>query len=237
MKTFKETRAALEKLPGIREARDHRDKYARFLDVTRRAKEAISNAATALPHAAAVAPSQEYDHARRRIAITARNARELVSTLISRPQAISESDADKAFTALKEGADASLRHCRKGWDDNIGGSARQWKEISGVISKLAAESGGEKIRAQSSKLSSAIRSLESAAAVLPQGEAKAAVVRSDLKAITDAVAELDLETPFGKFLRAAADERGADLKLLQDPEVQEALTKQKLQKFFKVRLA
>jgi hypothetical protein len=237
MKAFKETRAALEMLPGIREARDHGDKYARFLNVTCKAKEAISKAVAALPLVEKVAPSSEYVQARSRIASTARNARRLAATLDSRPQDISATGTDNDFTGLKEGAEASLRGCEKGWGNHLGGSVKQWKEISKVLSTLAAESGAGNINTQASKLSSAIRSLESAATVLPVDEAKATAVSNDLKAVMDAVAELDLETPFGKFLSAAASDKGADLTLLLDPDVQEALTKNRLQKSFKVRLA
>jgi hypothetical protein len=85
------------------------------------------------------------------------------------------------------------------------------------------------------KLSNAIRSLESVASDLPKNEGQALSVRNDLQSIVDAVRDLDLETPFGKFLRAASD-GGADLESFQNPDVVEAITRHNLQKFFRIRL-
>lgn len=237
MKTFLEIRESLKKLPDLRKGRAFEEKYAQYLKIIVKAKDELSKASVALPHADAVAPAPEYAEVRKSISKASKNAKQIAEKLKAQPEAIDEKATDKIITSLKENAAASLSQCKKVWETRIASKARQWKEIAGVVTKLGGAADGEKIKVQASKLTNAIRSLEFAATDLPQDKAKALAVQNDLKSITDAVADLDLETPFGRFLRNAADEnKGADLESLQNPEVLEAISKHNLQKSFRIYL-
>lgn len=235
MKTFEEIRTTLEKLPDLRRAREHEESYAQLSIVAKKARDELKRVATALPHAASVAAAPEYVKVRKDMGVISKSATRLAEKLKSQPEAVSERSTDAAITKIKEGASTCLKDFQKGWATQISGKARQWKEIATVVSKLGHGAGGNNIRSQALKLTKAIQSLESAATVLPQDGEKASAVQDDLNAISEAVAQLDLETPFGKFLRAAADEnRGADLENLQNPEVIDAINKHNLQTSFRV---
>ena len=237
MKTFLEIRESLEKLPNLQKGRAYKEKYAHYLNIIARAKVDLYSASVALPHADAVAPAPEYSEAHKSISRASKNAKQIAEKLKAHPEAIVENLTEKSIISLTDSASSSLSQCKKGWATQVAYKARQWKEIAGVVTKLAGAEGGEKFKVQASNLTNAIRLLEIAATKLPQDKADALAVQNNIKSITNAVADLDLETPFGKFLRFAADEnKGAELDSLLNPEVLEAISKHNLKKSFRIYL-
>lgn len=235
MKTFAELRTSLEKLPDLQKAKKYEANYAQFLKIAIAAKDKLSATAIALPLANSVVPALEYKEVRKKIDSASKVAKQIAKKL-EHPDAIGDTSMEKSFMALKENAAGSLIDCTNCWVSKIGGKAKQWKDIAKVVSTLGGAVGGEKIKPQAAKLSNAISSLESAASDLPKNEGQALAVKENLQSIMDAVRDLDLETPFGKFLRAVSD-GGADLESIENPDVLEAITKHNLQKFFRIRLA
>jgi hypothetical protein len=235
MNTFAELRLSLEKLPDLQKAKKYGANYAQFLKIAIAAKDKLSATAVALPLANSVVSALEFKEVTKKIALASKGAK-LIAKKLEHPDSIGDTSTEKSFMALKEIAEVSLIACTKCWESQIVGKAKQWKDIAGFLSTLGGVVGGEKIKPQAAKLSNVIRSLESAASDLPKNEGQVLAVKNNLQSLVDAVRDLDLETPFGKFLRAASD-GGADLESIENPGVSEAIKKHNLQKSFRIRIA
>ena len=116
MKTFLEIRESLKKLPDLRKGRAFEEKYAQYLKIIVKAKDELSKASVALPHADAVAPAPEYAEVRKSISKASKNAKQIAEKLKAQPEAIDEKATDKIITSLKENAAASLSQCKKVWE-------------------------------------------------------------------------------------------------------------------------
>src|SRR5204862_3783443 len=104
-----------------------------------------------------------------------------------------------------------------------------WEVIAGVISKIAEGNDASAIKTQAKRLKDVIDFLRDAKTKLPQTKESASKVKTEIDVLTDCVAKLNLNTPFGKFLQATATPDGAGLDLLEDKDVSEAIEKHKLE--------
>jgi hypothetical protein len=236
MNGFADLKMRLEELPAIRKGRAHEGHYTQFYKKACAAKETLLKVSVALPLARSVLPTPEYTEAQKKIDLAAKSAKRLAEKLLADPDAIGEKTTEKNFIGLTESAELSLISCKKGWEGQLGAKTRVWEDIAVVVLKLGSADGAGAIKSQAQKLSDAVDSLKDAATRLPRTDLDASTVRSKLTALTDSVSGLDLNTPFGKFLQAAASPSGASLELLQQEEVSKAIDKHQLQKVFRVRI-
>lgn len=237
MKTIADLKKRLEALPGRRIGRGHEGKYAQFFRKSSAAKENLVKASVALPLAASVLPSTDYRQPAKSIKTAVGIARRLADKLNEDPAAISEPNTEERFVRLGEHATAALNKAQAAWSAQLQSKTEKWETLAGVLSGLDEEDDAKSVKAQATKMKGAIRSLRAAESKLPQTDEDAAEVANELKTLTESVSKLDLETPFGKFLRATASEEGAGLDLLQSEEVSKSIAKLKLQKVFRVRLS
>lgn len=236
MKTIADLKQRLEALPTRRKEIEHEDKYAQFLDKTAAAKEKIDQVFIALPLVDSVLPTPSYKEARTKLNRAARSAAGIAQKLKKDAALISDSSVDKSFGALGENATNSLSVLTSSWKTQVHNKVKDWEVIAGVISKIVEGNDESAIKTQAKRLQSAIDALHLAKSKLPQTGASAAKVKAEIDVLTDSVAKLDLDTPFGQFLQASAAPDGAALDLLANEDVSEAIKKHKLEKVFRVRV-
>ena len=228
MKTFASLKSRLEALPAIREGRQHEANYAGFLAKGVPAAEKLVTALNASAHAASVLPSADYHEASKKIRSAGRSASGLRKKLEAEPAAVAASGTEKSFILLFENAADALKISQSAWETELQNKVKDWEAIQDVVAKL--------IPAQGGRLRKAIRALQTAKDALPQTKEAAAQVKVDLEELRDSVAKLDLQGPFGEFLRATASPEGADLHLLND-DVAKVIASHQLQKVFRVRVS
>jgi hypothetical protein len=237
MKTIADLKKRLKALPGIRGGRDKEAAYAEFLRKANDAKGKLQKVSPAIPLADSVLPAPGYQEAGKKLNQAARAAKTLAVKLKADHAAISGQDIDNAFTRLTENATDALNRCQTTWDGQIQGKADKWESLVNVLSNLDDDE-AKAVKAQAIIIKSAIRSLrEDWKGKLPEKKKDADAVESTLRTLDEAVAKLDLNTPFGKFLQATAAQDGAGLDLLQNEEVSKAVKKHKLQKVFRIRIS
>jgi hypothetical protein len=229
VKTFANLKSRLEALPSIREGRQHDARYAAFLANAISATEKLQKALNASTHAAPVLPALGYDEALKTIRSVSKRASRLRDKLNIEPAAVAESSTEESFTRLFEDATLALKSCQSAWETELQAKIKDWEAIQDVVAKLMPAQGG--------RLKKAIWALQTAKNDLPLTKEAAAETRSHLDDLKDSIANLDLQGPFGEFLRAAASPDGADLNLLLNEEVSKVIAKHQLQKVFRVRLS
>lgn len=237
MKTIADLKQRLETLPTRRKQIEHEDKYAQFLGKATAAKMKVDQVCLALPLVNSVLPTPAYKEACTKLNRTARSANGIARKLKKDPALIGDPSVDKSFVTLVENATNSLSTIASTWEAQVHNRVKDWEVIAGVISKIVEGSGTSAIKAQAKRLQSAVDALQLAKSQLPQTEASAAKVKAEIDVLTDSVARLDLDTPFGQFLQASAAPDGAGLDLLANRDVSEAIEKHKLQKVFRVRIS
>lgn len=235
MKTLANLKERLEALPGRRTGREHAGRYAQFLANTIPAKEKLILVHGAISIAAPVLPSPNYPVARKSITSAANIAKRLADKLDADPAFVSKDGAEESFLRLKENAADAAKKAQDGWQDALQAQIEKWELIADVIARVG--SGSQSLKSQAARLKSAVDSLRAAKASLPQTQKAGAAVKENLDQLTDSVAKLGLDTPFGKFLQAAASEQGAPLSDAQDKSVVQQIESLKLSGVFRVRLS
>lgn len=229
MKTLANLKSRLEALPAIREGRQHEARYSAFLTNTIAAVEKLEKASKASTHAAPVLPAAGYISASKTIRSVGKSASKLRDKLDAEPSSVAGSSIEESFTRLFENATLALKSCQSAWESELQAKIKDWEAIQDVVAKLIPKEGG--------RLKRAIISLQTAKANLPTTEEDAARASIALEDLKDSISKLDLEGPFGDFLRSSASPEGADLNLLLNDEVLNVLTKHHLQKVFRVRVS
>jgi hypothetical protein len=237
MKTIADLKKRLEALPGRRIELEHEDKYAQFLSKATASKQTADQVSIAIPLVDSVLPTPHYKESQKKLNTAARIATGIALKIKKDPAAISDSGIDTSFIKLAENSNDSLSVVTSEWEKQIHNKVKDWEVIAGVIEKISEGNGASSIKTQAKRLKGAIDSLRDAKTKLPQTKEGAAHVKTEIDVLTDSVAKLDLNTPFGKFLQATASPDGADLALLENKDVSAAIEKHKLEKVFRVRVS
>jgi len=235
MKTLVNLKERLEALPARRIGRGHAARYAQFLAVASPAKERLLLAHGAIAIAAPVLPSPNYQVARKSVSSAANIAKRLADKLDADPAFVSEKSAEDSFVRLTENAADAAKKAQEGWQSALQSQIEKWELIADVIPGLG--SGTQGLKSQAARLKSAVDSLRMAKAALPQSQKAGAAVKASLEQLADSVSKLGLDTPFGKFLQAAASEQGATLSDAQDKSVAQQIESLKLSSVFRVYLS
>lgn len=234
MSKLSNLKASLEELPAIRKGRTHKANYAQYLVKVGSAKEKLLKVSVALPLASSVLPSPDYVEAGKRIDHAAKTAKRLVEMIMTNPEAIGDKTTESDVISLTTSAESSLTSCKKGWEGQLEKKTKVWEDLATVVSKLGGTNGAGSIKSSAQKLSKSLNTLKAAASRLPETGRDTLIVKSGLEELSDSVSSLNLETPFGKFLKAASSSQGAELESLQHKDVLEAIEKHSLQKVFRV---
>jgi hypothetical protein len=235
MKTLSDLKKRLGALPARRIGREHAARYAQFLAVASPAKDRLCFVATAVTIAAPVLPSPNYQVARNAISSAANIAKRLGDRLEADPAFVSERSAENSIVRLTENAVEAAKKSQEGWQTALQSQIEKWELIADVIARL--ESGSQSLKSQAARLKSAVDTLRAAKAALPHIQKAGASVKENLDQLSDSVAKLGLDTPFGRFLQAAASEEGAPLGDVQDKGVAQHIESHKLSGVFRVHLS
>lgn len=234
MKKLSELRAALESLPSIRVARDNEALFKRFLDLSVRALESLRKAKNGAMHAGSNFPESIHEDVEEKIRSASDTARRLSASLSADPGEIALSRVERNFIAIFDNAKAGLVLCERSWEDHLERITNSWRALSDGVMTLAERE--DAVRDQSRRLKGAIDALTKAKGVLPQSASDAQKVDEMKRDLTSSVEELHLNTPFGRFFRAASSPEGADLDALTE-EVMDHINQLGLKKAFRIRLS
>jgi cell fate (sporulation/competence/biofilm development) regulator YmcA (YheA/YmcA/DUF963 family) len=237
MNTLEKLRNRLEALPLIREGRQHEALYAEFQRKSALAGDHLARAADGVAHAPAVLPAPGYGTALKTLKSARNIAARLRVKLETEPGAIAEKTTEESFIRLFENAGSALKSCQTAWENQLQEKIKNWQAIAEVVAKLGEEEEAKSLKARSQQLKTAIDSLAAAKGRLPRSEQETTRVQRDLADLQEAVSQLGLDTPFGKFLQDAASPAGADLSAAQGEEVSRQIAGLKLAKVFRVRLS
>jgi hypothetical protein len=235
MKQLADLKKRLEALPERRKGSDQRALFDQFLSKATTAKEHLVSASNGVAYAAPVLPSSEYDVARRAVRSSARISKNLADKLRRDANTISDRATQESFSNLTDKARGSLGKITSGWQDALRAQIEKWELIADVIAQIG--SGSHSLSSQATRLKSAINSLRLAKESLPQTQKAGEAVKENLDQLADSVSKLGLDTPFGKFLQAAASGEGAPLGDVHDKSVAQQIESLKLSGVFRVRLS
>ena len=237
MKTLADLKQRLEALPARQKGRDYAERFMEYCSKCSPAKEKMVRASAAIACASPVLPSGDYRVARKSVNSAAGIASRLVEKLREDPALIGEPKPDESFLRLIENADGALKKCQSAWETELRAKIESRKVIAEVVAKLGEGEGSKSLKVPARRLKATIDSLIAAEGKLPLTKKEAAAVAENLNDMADAVSQLGLDTPFGKFLQAAASQEGADLIAAQVQEVSKQISELGLAKAFRVRLA
>lgn len=235
MKTLPDLKKRLEALPEHRKGRKQSGLFDQFLSKATPAKEQLLTASNGVACAAPVLPSAEYDVARRSVRSSARIAKNLADKLSGDADTISDRGTEESFFNLTDKARDALKKATSGWQEALQAQIEKWELIADVIARIG--SGSQSLNSQAARLKSAIQSLRLAKVSLPQTQKTGEAVKENLDQLADSVSKLGLDTPFGKFLQAAASGEGAPLGDVHDKSVAQQIESLKLSGVFRVRLS
>jgi hypothetical protein len=236
MKTLADLKERLEALPARQRSRDHEGRFVEYLAKCAPAKEKMIKAIAAIAVAAPVLPSGDYRVARKSVNSGAGIASRLAEKLKEDPALISEPKTEESFVRLIENADAALKKCQSVWMTELHGKIESRQVIAEVVAKLGEGDSSKSLKVPARRLKATIDSLVAAQSKLPLTKKEAAEVSENLKDMADSVSKLGLDTPFGKFLQAAASEQGAALSDAQAEVVFKQIESLNLAKVFRVHL-
>jgi hypothetical protein len=235
MKSFANLKARLEALPELRKGVEQGGLFSQFLANVELAKQQLVEASEAAACSAPVLPSPQYDVARRSVRSSGRIAKNLAEKIRKDANTISDRGTEESFLKLTENAREALRRAKLGWQSELQSRIEKWETIAGVVSALGQQTPA--IKTQAGQLKRSVDLLSQAKEKLPCSQSDAAHVKGHLEQLADSVSQLGLDTPFGKFLQAAASEQGAPLSEMENEAVAEKVKSLKLDKVFRVRLS
>ncbi len=235
MKPLTNLKERLVALPEFRKSLKQAGLFSRFHALAEAANLHLSEASTTISFASSSLPSLEYDVGNKSIKSSARIAKRLAEKLRRDADAISESGTEESFTNLSERAKEALKRTKSGWRSSLQSKIEKWEALSGVVCAIGQDI--PVVRAQSDRLKTSVGRLRSYADKLPSKSEDVEVVVENLEQLTEAVSQLRLDTPFGKFLQAAASAHGASFSDAQHPDVAGQIKSLNLQNSFRVRLS
>jgi len=235
MKTLAEIKMRLEALPERRKGIAQGGLFAQFLATAVPAKQHLFEASVSVDFAARVLQSTEYIVAKKSVKSSARIANNLAEKIRNDANTISASGTEASFIKLTEQAKEALKRVKSGWELELKAQIEKWELIADVIARLG--SGSQSLKSKAARLTSAVDALRAAKASLPKTQKDVAAVKENLDQLSDSVAKLGLDTPFGKFLKAAASGEGAPLEDAQEKSVAQQIELLKLSSVFRVRLS
>jgi hypothetical protein len=234
MKSFANLKARLEALPELRKGIEQAGLFAQLLAKLEPAKQQLAEASVATACSAPVLPSPEYDVARRSVRSSARIAKNLAEKIRKDANTISDRGTEESFVKLTDNAREALKRAKSGWQSALQAKIDKWETIAGVVSVLGQRT--PSIQAQAGRLKLSVDLLSRAKERLPRSQNDAVHVKGHLDQLADSVSQLGLDTPFGKFLQAAASEHGAALSEMEDEAIAQQIKSLKLAKVFRVHL-
>ena len=180
-------------------------------------------------------PSRDYNVAKKSIKSAARIAKNLAEKLRRDADAISDSGTEESFINLSDHAKEALKKTKSGWQSSLQSKIEKWEVLSRVVCDISQDT--PVVRAQSDRLKTSVDRLRFYADKLPSKSGDVDLVVENLEQLTEAVSQLGLDTPFGKFLQAAASEQGVPFSDSQDPIVAQQIESLKLRDSFRIRLS
>jgi hypothetical protein len=235
MKPLTNLKERLVALPEFRKSLKQAVLFTRFHELAEAANLHLSETSTTISFASSSLPSLNYDVVNTWIKSSARIAKRLGEKLRKDADAISDSGTERSFTNLSEYAKEALKKTKSVWRSSLQSKIEKWEALSGVVCAIGQDT--PVVRAQSDLLKTSVGRLRSYADKLPSKSEDVDVVVENLEKLREAVSQLRLDTPFGKFLQAAASAHGASFSDAQDPVVAEQINSLKLQNSFRVRLS
>jgi hypothetical protein len=235
MKSLAHLKTRLETLPELRKGIEQAGLFAHFLKKVELVKQQLIEASEAAACSAPVLPSPQHDAALRSVRSSARIANNLAEKIRRDANTISDRGTEESFVKLTENSREALKRAKLGWQSELQSRIEKWETIAGVVSALGQQT--QAIKAQAGQLKRSVDLLSQAKEKLPCSQSDAANVKSHLEQLAESVSQLGLDTPFGKFLQAAASEQGAPLSEMENEAVAEKIKSLKLDKVFRVRLS
>jgi hypothetical protein len=226
MKTLSELKAALTALPDKRRRAKAGSQFSAYLAHLKTARQRIALVTAAAGQIKEFVPFVNPEPQLAGALKAARQAAQLRDTLVKQPENIADSQTQRALDLLQKAAETAANGLRDTWTRGLEAKVKE----KGAIVKLLTEV----MPVQGRQLKKVVASLQSETAP-PTDKESAKRVRDLFGELDKVVAGLELDGPFGDFLRAAASSDGADPKTLLDPEVKKAFDKYGLWKSFRVR--
>lgn len=226
MMPLAELKAGLASLPEKRKKAKAGDHFAAYLSLLKTAHERVALVASASPHVKASLPAVNCDTSVANAGKAARQAAQLREALAKDPEGISEAQTQRGFDALKQAAESAANGLKDAWARGIEAKLRE----KGAVVKLL-----ETVLPQQGKMLKRIVTNLQHETTPPSTKESAKRVQDSFAELDRIAGQLDLDGPFGDFLRAAASDAGAEPKALLDPEVRKGFDKHGLWKSFRVR--
>jgi hypothetical protein len=235
MKPLTNLKERLVALPEFRKSLKQTGLFTRFHVLAEAANLDLSKASTTVSLASPSLPSREYDVAKKSIKSSARIAKNLAEKLRRDADAISDPRTEESFTNLSNHAKEALKRTKSGWQSSLQSKIEKWEVLSGVVCAIGQDT--PVVRAQSDRLKTSVDRLRSYADKLPSKSGDVDLVVQNLEQLIEAVSQLGLDTPFGKFLQAAASEQGAAFSDSLVPIVAQQIEALNLRNSFRIRLS
>lgn len=228
MVSIRELKDRLTVLPERRIQAELGAVFASHLKNTVDARQKVERALSCAKHAQTVLPSTRYTGAASNALKAVQQAARLHEKLNAASDSIREDSVNRIFITINDCANSASKMLADAWTREVDEKVRDWAQLGDVLSRLSAAHG--------KRLRSAVTALQAAKNSPPENKAGAVQIRQRLEELNEIVGSLGLKDDFGRFLKAATTQQGADLKAVLSTKVQEKINDLNLWDFFRVKL-
>lgn len=229
MQNLADLKKRLENLPAKRQEKKYKRLYRNFLEKAVGCHDKLKSSSQGINLTAGVVAASSYSASISSIGSASKTAARLGGKLLKDSDAIASSEVEADFTALSDKSASAQVGVNNAWESELQGKIKDWEAIQDVVVKL--------MPTQGKRLKKSIASLQSAKRPMPTTKLGVSAVKDSIEELKDSVANLELDGNFGDFLKAAVSLDGADVGMVEDPEVSKVIAKHKLQKVFRVRIS
>ena len=227
MSKLKKLRKCLEKLPQLKKEKNLSSNFGVFTKKVAESKVMLSDSYRDMEYISKVFPGAG---CKKKILpvlkSSIKEAQKLYKTIEEDPQTVQKKASENSVVRLRDSVTSANVKVRDTWVREINNNVTKWERLADVIQGLGAEGGRE--------FKQAVVSLKNKK--IPKSDEEVVQIQNAQSELQKGIANLGLEGPFGKFLEATADNRGASPKDLFKQEIKEKIEEFNLWDSFQVRL-
>lgn len=223
---IKKLKVRLENLPQVKDESDLVEVFGYYIQKLTQSYEKLEQALKDMRNITKVFPSSE---CKKEVLFLLKNsvtvAKKLHTEIEEDPEKVKTKATDNKVVKLSDYASSARTKCDNIWAQEIESSVTKWEKIASVVQNLGAKGGRD--------FKQAVDNLKRN--TIPKNDSEVDQANTAREALQEGIADLGLEGPFGRFLKATA-EGGASPRDLLDDEIRRKMDEHKLWDSFRVLL-
>jgi len=227
MSKLKNLRDRLEKLPQLKKEKNLSSNFGVFTKKVAESKVMLTDSYRDMEYISKVFPDAGCEKKILPILKSSiKEAQKLYKTIEEDPQTVQKKASENSVVRLRDYATSANVKVRDIWSREITNNVTKWEKLAEVTQGLGAKGGRE--------FKQAVVSLKNKK--IPKSDEEVVQIKTAQINLHKGIANLGLEGPFGKFLEATVESRGASPKDLFKKEIKEKIEEFNLWDSFQIRL-